>query len=227
MRAVILLMLVILASSHVHAKNDVIPFAGVQSECMQVDDITFGSSGRWASCNVTRGRWFATIDFLDMYQAQYCLGKEKGVCDRRAMVLFANRAYTPDAKVLLAKVDDGAVKYDDPRVVAFSDETIMGLSMLSAAGAVAKSFYLWRTDHWMLMEEAQAWVRDLSGLLPEGTSTRQFPVWPDLETMTAQVRLFHPEDADCCPSGDLANVELGLVNGRFTLMQVKVDAVEK
>lgn len=223
MRVIFLLVLALLASTQVNAQisNKVIPFAGVQEECVQVGEISFGAGGRWASCRVTRGRWVATIDFLDLYQAQYCLSKKADVCDKRAMVIFANRAYTPEASVLMVRVDDGGMEYDDPLVVINGDDSVMSVSAHNVAGVVTKSFFLWHADHWVPMS-GQTWLPDLSAYIPDGTSARQSLSWPDLETMSARVSLFAKGDADCCPSGGVARVELGLVNEKFTVKQVKV-----
>jgi hypothetical protein len=198
-----------------------IPFDGVQHTCKQVGEITFGEGGRWPVCHVTRGRWVATIDFLDLYQAQYCLGKTAGICEQTAQVIFANRAYTPDATVLIVRVDDGGTAYDDPMVVNSGDDSVMSVATHDAADIIAKRYYLWRTDHWITMK-ALAWQQDLSNFLPKGTSARAGEAFPDLETMSTQLKLFKPTDADCCPSGGTANVEFGLDKEQFAIKQVKI-----
>lgn len=219
MRAIFLL-LTLLVLPPAYAAGDVTKFEGVQQECAQVGEITFGPGGRWAQCRVTRGRWLATMDFLDLYQAQYCLGKNAETCDQRALVIFGNRAYTPEAKALLIRIDDGQVEYADPLVVISGNESVMGLSVRKPGGELTKNYYLWRADQWVAMD-AQGWLQDLTARLPSGMSVRQ-TAWPDLETMTAQVRLFRADDLDCCPSGGLASVELGVAQTMFMIKQVKV-----
>ena len=221
MRNVFILLLG-LVSMPACAGTDVTQFEGVQQECAQVGDITFGNGGRWSSCRVTRGRWVATLDFMDIYQAQYCLAKKNvQSCDQRALVIFSNRAYTPDAKVLLVRIDDGATSYDDPMVVASDDESIMSISVRNPENVVEQRYYLWRADRWVAIN-AQDWLRGLPAYLPDGAMARD-TAWPDLETMSAKVNLFKAGDADCCPSGGVANVELALVNEHFAVKQVKVN----
>jgi hypothetical protein len=161
---------------------------------------------------------------MDLYQAQYCFSKNASNnadhCDQRAMVIFSNRAYTPDAKALVVRIDEDATEYDDPMVVASDDESIMSISAHNSAGILVKSYYLWRTDHWVAMD-AQGWLSGLTAHLPNGTSVRRVAL-PDLETMSAQVSLFRSNDADCCPTGGMAEVELGLVKEQFTVKQVKL-----
>lgn len=225
MRIMTSLLLMAALSPSAHAAGDTTKFEGVQVECAQVGEITFGTSGRWPGCRVTRGRWVGTINYIDLYQAQYCLGGDTGTCDQRALVIFGNRAYMPEAKALLVRVDTATTEYEDPLIVISGDERIMSLSAHDATGAMSKNYYLWRTDHWIPME-AQDWQHGLSGKLPADTSVRQ-SASPDLETMHARVNLFHPDDADCCPTGGLADVELELKKEQFAVRQVTVGQVSQ
>jgi hypothetical protein len=225
-RTIFLLLLAMLITNPARAAEaETLPFANVQVECNQVGEITFGPGGHWAHCHTIRGRWVATMDLLDTYQAQYCLGKDENSCDQKALVIFANRAYTPEAAVLLVRVDDGTITYDDPLVVESGDESVMSITSHDAAGVATRNFYLWRVDHWQAMK-GQELQRELSAFLPKGSSVRQASVFPDLETMSTQVSLFQPKDADCCPSGGKANVEFGLEKEQFTIKQVNTQATE-
>ena len=205
------------------------PFEAVQYECRQVGGIKFGANAQWQNCHVTRGRWVATIDFLDIYQAQYCLGSTPDACQQRAQVLFAKRAYTPDATVLLVRLDEAGTSYTDPLIVNSGDDSVMSMASHNAAGGVATQYYVWRRDHWAAMD-AQHWQHDLQALLPKGTTTRGVSTLPDLESMSAKVNLFKSNDADCCPSGGVANIALGLASSlgsndekaQFTVKQVNI-----
>ncbi len=229
MRIILLLLSALfsaLLTTSVQAASDTaletVPFDGVQHECRQVGGIKFGANERWANCHVTRGRWVATIDFLDIYQAQYCLGNTPDSCEQRAQVLFANRAYTPDASVLLVHLDEAGTSYSDPMVVNSGDDSVMSMGSHNAAGVAAARYYVWRNNHWLEME-VQHWQHDLQAALPKGTTSR-FSALPDLETMSADVTLFKSSDADCCPSGGVAKVALGLASevekAQFTVKQV-------
>ena len=208
---------------------ETIPFEAVQYECKQVGGIKFGANAQWENCHVTRGRWVATIDFLDIYQAQYCLGRTPDGCQQRAQVLFANRAYTPDATVLLVRLDEAGTSYTDPLIVNSDDNSVMSMTSHNAEGVVATQYYIWRTDHWAAID-TQHWQHDLQALLPKGTSTREVSALPDLESLSAEVKLFKLNDADCCPSGGIANIALGLVSGlgsnnekaQFAVKQVNI-----
>ena len=208
---------------------ETVPFEAVQYECKQVGGIKIGANAQWENCHVTRGRWVATIDFLDIYQAQYCLGSTPDGCQQRAQVLFANRAYTPDATVLLVRLDEAGTSYTDPLIVTSDDNSVMSMTSHNVDSIVATQYYVWRTDHWAAMD-TQHWQHNLQALLPKGTSTREVSALPDLESMSAEVKLFKSNDADCCPSGGTANVTLGLESGlgsndekaQFTVKQVNI-----
>lgn len=193
---------------------EIVPFEGIQQECRQIDGIKFGANKKWVYCHVTRGRWVATLDFLDLYQAQYCLGKAPDSCEQTAQVIFANRAYTPDASVLLVRIDEAGTRYIDPLLVNSDDDSVMSMSSRNAAGTIAMQYFVWRADRWAAID-AQHWQKDLQAKLPTGTSSRNLSAWPNLENMSAEVTLFNAQDADCCPSGGVAKVAIGLASNQF------------
>jgi len=168
----------------VHAGSDVIKFEGVQENCVQVGKIKFGANAKWTDCSVTKGRWFATVGFMDMYQAQYCLGKGNGECDQRAFLVFANRAYTPNAKVVLQRFDAGAAKYEDPVLIQTKFGNVLTLTARFPDGSESKSYYRYQSGRWKQVD-ARAWLQDLSRKLPKG-ETVNAAVWPDIDTMSAQ-----------------------------------------
>jgi hypothetical protein len=209
------------ASTAVHAKGDLADFSLIQNECVQAGHISFGPDGQWPSCRVTKGRWFSTIGLLDFYQAQYCLGKDADHCEQRALLLFANRAYTPIARLMLERIDSGDTQYANPQVVQDKHGTILVLSAGTPGAPVTKSYYLWKSERWMPID-AQGWLRDLSKRLPKDTSVRK-GVLPEAETMSATVPLYRAGDDDCCPGAGVAKVELGIAKDRFTVDKVTIE----
>jgi hypothetical protein len=210
------LLLAAVVSSPVHARGDVTKFEGVQEHCVQVGKIKFGANAKWAECSVTKGRWFATLDHIDMYQAQYCLGKGDGECAERAQLVFGNRAYTPNAKVILQRTDPGASKYDDPLLIQTKYGDILTLSAHFPDASVSKSYYRWHSGRWIPVD-ARGWLRDLSKQLPKGQSIKT-GVWPDADSMSARVTLYTAGGSGA--SGSVAEVELGIANDRFTVKKV-------
>jgi hypothetical protein len=210
------LLLAAVVSLPAHAGGDVTKFEGVQEHCVQVGKIKFGANAKWSNCSVTKGRWFATLDFIDMYQAQYCLGKGDGQCDQRALLVFGNRAYTPNAKVILQRVDPGAAEYDDPLLVQTKYGDILTLSARFPDDSVSKSYYRYQSGRWIPVD-ARGWLRELSKRLPKG-ETIKAGVWPDADSMSAQAPLYSAGGSGA--SDKVAKVELGLANDRFIVKKV-------
>ena len=210
------MLLAAVVASPAYAGGDVTKFDGVQEHCVQVGNIKFGAKARWSDCSVTRGRWVATLDYIDMYQAQYCLGKGNGECDKRALVLFGNRAYTPNARLILQRIDPGAAEYDDPQLVQTKYGDILTLSARFPDGSVSKSYYRWKSGSWKPVE-SRGWLRDLSRQLPKGEAIKA-EVWPDADSMSAQATLHR--DGGSGAGDRLADIELGIANDRFTLKKV-------
>jgi hypothetical protein len=168
-------------------KVDTVMFDGVQEHCVQVGEIKFGPDAHWKNCHIARARWVSTIDLIDMYQTQYCLGNDEQSCDQHAWVLFANRAYTKDAKALIVRLDPSTTVYKDPLVIAIGDDHLMSMTSFSTDGIQSTNYYMWHMDHWM-PQDAQTWLPELVKKLPKGTAIRQ-TVLPDLESMIANVNL--------------------------------------
>lgn len=200
-----------------HARDHAIKFDGVQEHCVQVEKVRFGANSRFPDCRVTKGRWFATLDFIDMYQAQYCLGKGTGACEQRALLVFANRAYTPNAKVILQRIDPGMAEYDDPQLVQTKYGDILTLSARFPDGSASKSYYRWHSGRWIQVE-ARGWLRELSRQLPKGESVKG-EAWPDADSMSAQAKLQGSGDA-AAQDSRVADVQLGLTNDRFSVKKV-------
>ena len=195
-----------------------IKFAGAQEHCLQTDKVKFGADAKWSDCKVTRGRWIVTLDFLDMYQAQYCLGKGDGACDKRALLVIGNRAYTPNAKVLLQRFDPSGTTYDDPVVIQTKYGDMMTVGANLPDGSVDKSYYRWKKDHWIAVN-ARSWLRDLSRQLPKGEMI-EAQVWPDVDSMSAHANLIKAGGSGA--KTGVAAVELAVAKDRFVVKKVNL-----
>jgi hypothetical protein len=207
------------------ARGSVAVFSTALKECVAAGHVSFGPNGRWPSCRMVKSHWVATIGLLDFYQAQYCLGGGGGGCEQRALLLFSNRAYNRAARLVLQRIDPGDTEYGDPLVVQSGEDSLLVVSASAPGAAETREHYLWRDNRWMPVE-ARSWLRDLAPRLPRGASVRA-GVTPEAETMSARVPLYRQGDADCCPSGGVAHVELGVAGGRFTVRAVTVAATDE
>jgi hypothetical protein len=132
--------------------------------------------------------------------------------------VFGNRAYTPNAKVILQRIDPGAAKYDDPLLIQTKYGDSLTLTAHLPDGSASNSYYRWQSGRWIPLD-AQAWRRDLAKRLPQGTSMKT-DVWPDVDTMS--VRVPFSQRGESGPGNAVADVEFALAKGRFTVKNVQL-----
>ena len=117
--------------------------------CIAIGQISLGPQGAWSHCRVVKTGWFATIHPLDLYQTQYCLGRTAGSCEQTALLMFANRAYQPDARLLLQRLEPGYRDFDDPYLLHSANGVSMRLTMRSAGNKITKHYYVWQNERWL------------------------------------------------------------------------------
>jgi len=198
------------------AIGDLASFERIHSECVSAGEVSFGPQGRWAECRVSKGRWFSTIGHIDFYQTQYCLGNGGEGCAQRALLLFANRAYTPVAKMTLGRLDPGDTEYADPVVRLTPYGRILAIEAQRPGRPAEHSYYLWQDERWQAIDTA-SWRRDLARRLPPGVDLRGEPL-PDFDDMHVAAAVLRQRDS----AAGRAEVELGLVNARLHLKSVQL-----
>lgn len=146
------------------AAETVTRFADLQTACVSAGSIRFGPGSRWPTCRLTGSRWVTTIGDLDFYQAQYCLGGDEG-CARRAQVIYANKAYTPEARVLLQRIDPANAEYAAPLVLTGAEGTHLVLKVTVPGAAAQRQYYRWQQSRWTPVSPGRR-LRDLAASLP-------------------------------------------------------------
>lgn len=135
-------------------------FATIQSACVTSGKLTSAALAQ-SACRVTKGRWFSTIDHDDLYQAQYCLHDpaDGATCRQRALLVFANRAYTPEARLTLERLDAAGTEYEDPQVFVTPSGYLLALGASIAPAAPQTSYYQWQNGAWVPLDVAAAQAR--------------------------------------------------------------------
>lgn len=146
------------------AADAVVRFADLQTDCVAAGSVRFGPGSRWPACRLTGSRWFATLGDLDFYEAEYCLGGDDG-CARRAQVIYANKAYTPEARVLLQRLDPGNAEYAAPLVLSGAEGTHLVLKVAVPGAAAQRHYYRWQQSRWTPVSPGRR-LRDLAVSLP-------------------------------------------------------------
>lgn len=216
MRKLLVLGLFAIVAAPAGAIGDLVAFGRIHSECVAAGGVSFGPQGRWPECAVDKARWFSTIDHTDFYQAQYCLGRGGHSCESRALLLFANRAYTPGARMLLGRIDAGSMAYADPQVLKTEQGWILLLKAQPAEGTAEYGYYLWHAERWAAIDAA-SWRQELKKRLPPGVSVSGSPQ-PDFDNMQAVAEL---TGADGRLAGQ-AEIGLALLKRRLTVTSVRL-----
>jgi hypothetical protein len=142
---------------------------------------------------------------------------------QRGMAVYADNS-SEENRLLMERVDPeiGVVLYEKPEIISNASGTFLYLPIRvdgTGAGNISE-YYLWneKTNGWDLIE-SEYWIKDLRQRLPDGLSIWK-GIWPDLKTMSAKAGLYREGDANCCPSGGTAFMDLSVEEGRFRLKSV-------
>lgn len=146
------------------AAESIVRFADLQADCVSAGVVRFGPGTRWPACRLTASRWFATLGNLDFYQAEYCLGGGEA-CARRAQIIYVNQAYTPEARVLLQRVDPGPAEYAAPLVLTGAEGTHLVLKVTLPGAAAQRQYFRWQQSRWTPVSPGAS-LRDLAASLP-------------------------------------------------------------
>ena len=220
-------LLALIATAHGQATETEAAFERIQRECVSVGEMVAPALKRAAACRIDKGRWFSTIELDDFYQAQYCLlgkaptGRAATSCRQRALLLFANRAYTTNARLLLERVDPAGTRYDDPQVYVADDGYVMALTVLPPQSAPNVTYYRWHNKLWEAID-TQSWQQTVKQRLPPGSRAVTLPS-PDFESMRSRFDFFLPNDDPCCPTG-VAEIEFELAAARLVIKTLTIVA---
>jgi hypothetical protein len=190
-------------------------------------------------CGVTAFGSFGSVDDRLYSYVLYCIipNYSSGVAkcgdesfsanyySARGLGIFVQEKASRQAKLYLERGDEdlGLYVYEQPAIVKNFFGTIMHVPIrLDGTGNGNESeYYIWneKTREWRLLD-SNSWIEDLQRRIPSGLSINT-GIWPDVQTMTAEAYLYREGDANCCPSGGTAIVQLTLTAGRFSIKSVE------
>lgn len=149
------------------ASGPVLEFDRVHNECVQVPGLEFGAGREWTQCRLEHVAFVSTVGLNDFYATRYCLGNKAGVCERRAQVLFANRAYRPEATIAHVDSADGGTEFLDPVAVISADGSDLLVLSTRSQGKVERRYYTWKARRWVPID-AGKWIAEYARQLPAG-----------------------------------------------------------
>ena len=149
------------------ASGPTLEFDRIHNECVQVPGLEFGAGREWTQCQLEHVAFVATVGLNDFYATRYCLGNKPGVCERRAQVLFANRAYRPEATIAHVDSTDGQNEFLDPVAVMSADGSDLLVLSTRSQGKVERRYYTWQARRWVPID-AGKWIAEYARQLPAG-----------------------------------------------------------
>ncbi len=149
------------------ASAQALEFDRVHNECVQVPGLEFGPGREWSFCSLEHVAFVSTVGLSDFYATRYCLGNKAGVCERRAQILFANRAYRAEATIAHIDSADGGTEFLDPVAVISADGSELLVLSTRSLGKVERRYYTWQARRWVPID-AGKWIAEYARQLPAG-----------------------------------------------------------
>lgn len=215
------------------------PLTSLRERCIEFPEVKIGTK-EWeaAECAVSEFDSFGSIDNENYYYALYCLipnySKDTGKCGSdtfnaryhrsRGLAVFVQQG-ADKARLLFERADSeiGVYVYDKPEFVQNAAGTILVLKIrIDGTGAGnASEYYIRKKGTWQRIE-SESWFEDVKKKIPAGLEIWKGG-WPDMETMTARAGLYRKGDANCCPTGGTAYVQLAIEDDRFVVKSIKIE----
>jgi hypothetical protein len=226
-----ILPLFLLAASLFAAER--LPLSEIKNKCVSFSEIKIGTGELDArECKVTESGQLGVVEGERYFYALYCLlpSGTEGHCGdngfsgvyhaKRGLAVFIQRGDFAEIAFERADPSIGVIYYEKPEIVEVNKTDVLILNIaVDGTGAGNESEYFALRDHKWQPIEAESWELELGKKIPAGLEMRK-GIWPDLTTMTAGTGLYKPDDANCCPTGGEAKVDLALENNKFVLKSV-------
>jgi hypothetical protein len=213
--------------------------SAVRERCIPLSNLHQGSGpADYRECAVAAFGDLGIVDGESYFFAVYCLIPnwspiEDGVCagdgfnaqryDSQAVVVFAGRDSTRlRVEFERAHEEIGLQRYIDPSISDSPAGTLLELPIaMDGTGNYNVSEYYLREDGGWQRIESESWLKDLDAKLPAGLEVWK-GVWPDPATLRAKTGLWKEGDGNCCPTGGVAHIQLGIRGRKFVLESLTV-----
>lgn len=217
----------------------------IGSWCVQFETLEEGSGAfDYRECRVSESGEFGQADGKRYYYATYCLmpndAKKESKCgdgsydalfnSHRGQVVFAGDIQSGRATVLFRLIGTGPgdVTFGrKPLIARHAGETLLVLPVAQdgTANINRSVYFVLRGGKWEPID-GRTWEDGLVKRLPAGRWIGK-GIWPDLKSMTATVHLYQLGDVNCCPTGGVARVRLGLRGTKLVMEHAKFEVAKE
>jgi hypothetical protein len=220
--------------------NRQFPITVIRSQCIDFTDVKKGTEdGDFRDCKVSEFGQFGTVEGESYFYAVYCLipgdEKNKGQCGddsfvaryhrHRGLAIFAADPSLENTRLLFERVssDIGIYFYEKPQIVQTAAGTLLYIPIaLDGTGNGNESeYYIRGSGQWEPID-TQYWLDELPQRLPAGLQIWK-GIWPDVKTLQAEAGLYREGDANCCPTGGIARIQLTIRDRRFLIDSVVIE----
>jgi hypothetical protein len=216
-----------------------LPLSAIRSQCIEFAGAKSGREPRsLRECAVVEFGEMGAVDGETNYYAIYCLIQNSAPpakCgdgsfdaqygDRRALAIFARNGSTETARLLFERTaeDVWLVHFrEKPQMARTPAGTLLYLpiAMDGTRSYNDSDYYLRVGSRWEPVD-SESWEKDLTTRLRPGVSIWK-GIWPAFPDLHAEAGLYREGDANCCPSGGTAKIQLALKSRRFVIESLTV-----
>ena len=231
------------AAQSAHPSPRTFPMALVRNQCIEFTEVKRGGEPEdFRDCLVSKFDEFGSVEGQKYYYALYCLipnfVPDNSKCgdgslsahfySQRALAIFTSASAGGPLRLVFERAngDIGALFYLEPEILRTAVGTILYLPIAydGTGHGNGSEYYLRERSDWRRIE-SEAWLKDLEQRLPAGLQIWK-GVWQDLRTMQAEAGLYRQGDANCCPTGGVARIQLAIRDGKFVLESVTFEKAE-
>jgi hypothetical protein len=215
--------------------------ATVRDHCIEFTKVKKGDQiDDYRDCAVSNFAKFGAADGQTYYYALYCLvsnaAQEGTKCgqdsfdsryyENRGVAIFTQDRPDGDLQILFerAEPDIGTLRYEKPEIIENPADTLLYIPIaIDGTGAGNESeYYLREKGEWKPIE-AKEWLTELQQRIPQGLQIWK-GIWPDLHTLRAEAGLYREKDANCCPTGGVARIQLEIRAGQFVIGSISFES---
>jgi hypothetical protein len=214
--------------------------ASIHNQCIEFAEIKKGEgTDDYRDCAVSDFAEFGAVDGQTYYYALYCLvpsySRDGAKCGdnsfearyhrQRGVAIFTQDHPDGAARLLFERVepDIGTLRYDKPEIVQGSVGTLLYVPIaIDGTGVGNESEYYVREKSEWKSVEAKEWLNELVQRIPPGLKILK-GVWPDVHTLRAEAGLYREHDANCCPTGGVAKIQVEIRAERFVIASVSIE----